>query len=267
VTVTNLQEADGGLLTPVVLSTTNGTYDFFNVGEAASESLERLAEDGTTGPRIDAALNSGGVNEAIATTDGPFGPGESRTAILRADVTNDLTQFFSFASMFIPSNDAFIGNDNPAAFDLFDANGNFIERMDATAITVTGDNVYDAGTEVNDEIPLNTAALAQSVPNTGVTENGVIRQHPGFIGSDREGGDTPGNILLAHPNADFTLANSEIARIELTQDDGDDVLLGGAGADTLDGGDGADSLLGGFGPDVLDHTRISGDHGRRLRFL
>jgi Ca2+-binding RTX toxin-like protein len=252
VTVTNLQEADGGLLTPVVLSTTNGTYDFFNVGEAASESLERLAEDGTTGPRIDAALNSGGVNEAIATTDGPFGPGESRTAILRADVTNDLTQFFSFASMFIPSNDAFIGNDNPAAFDLFDANGNFIERMDATAITVTGDNVYDAGTEVNDEIPLNTAALAQSVPNTGVTENGVIRQHPGFIGSDREGGDTPGNILLAHPNADFTLANSEIARIELTQDDGDDVLLGGAGADTLDGGDGADSLLGGFGPDVLN---------------
>jgi Ca2+-binding RTX toxin-like protein len=42
--------------------------------------------------------------------------------------------------------------------------------------------------------------------------------------------------------------------IRLTADggDGDDVLIGGAGADTLGGGAGDDVLLGGPGTDVLD---------------
>ncbi|MFK7817356.1 MAG: spondin domain-containing protein, partial [Planctomycetaceae bacterium] len=251
VNVENLQETDGGLLTPFFLATGNGNYDFFDVGSAASPNLERLAEDGTTGPRIDAALASGGVNEAIATSNGPIGPGETRDAVLIADATNTNTQFFSFASMFIPSNDAFIGNDNPSAYDLFDDDGNFIERTGATSIVITGDDVYDAGTEVNDEIPENTAALNQSSPNTGVTENGVITQHPGFQGSERLGG-TVGNILTARPNADFTVADTDVAQIQLTTDDGADVLLGGRGADTLDGGAGNDSLLGGFGRDVLN---------------
>ena len=251
VSITNLQGPQGGLLTPAVLSTTDGVYDFFDVGSAASENLERLAEDGTTGPRIDAALASGGVNESVATADGPFGPGESRSAVLIAEPGNTNTQFFSFASMFIPSNDAFIGNDDPAAFDLFDADGNFISRVGASAITITGDNVYDAGTEVNDEIPENTAGLSQSDPDTGETENDVIRQHPGFQGSERLGGDI-GNILTDRPNADFTVAGSEIASIELSEDDGNDVLIGGRGADTLSGGAGNDQLLGGFGRDVLN---------------
>ncbi|MGF1578401.1 MAG: spondin domain-containing protein, partial [Gemmataceae bacterium] len=68
VTVTNLAPSDGTLLTPVFLATTDGIYDFFDAGAPASTSLERLAEDGTVGPRIDAALASGGVAEALATT-------------------------------------------------------------------------------------------------------------------------------------------------------------------------------------------------------
>ena len=250
VTVTNLQETDGGLLTPFFLATGNGNYDFFDVGSSASESLERLAEDGTTGPRIDAALASGGVNEAVATSGGPIAPGESRSVEFSASSFNDLTQYLSFASMFIPSNDAFIGNDDPQAIDLFDDTGDLITREGSSAIVITGDDVYDAGTEVNDEIPENTAALAQSAPNTGVTEGGVISQHPGFIGSERLGG-TAGNILTARPNADFTVAAAEVARIEITEDDGDDLIFGGDGADKLTGGAGNDSLFGGFGRDML----------------
>ena len=250
VTITNLQETDGALLTPFFLATGNGIYDFFDVGSSASPSLERLAEDGTTGPRITAAINSGGVNQAIATPGGPIAPGESRTVTLQADSLNELTQYLSYASMVIPSNDAFIGNDDPQVIDLFDAEGNLIERAGDNAFIVTGDDVYDAGTEENDEVPENTAALAQAAPNTGVTEGGVIRQHEGFQGSARLGGPI-GNILTARPNADFTVPGAEIARIEITTDDGNDIIFGGEGDDTLLGGDGDDTLVGGAGSDEL----------------
>ncbi len=212
--VTNLAGVDGSLLTPVVVATQNGIYDQFDVGSAASENIERLAEDGTTGPRIAAALNSGGVGEAQATAGGPLAPGESRVLTFFADPSDPLTQYLSYASMVIPSNDAFIGNDDPLQLDLFDENGSLIRRVGESAFIVSGDDVYDAGTEVNDEIPENTAALAQAAPNTGVTENGVIRQHEGFQGSERLGGDV-GNILTARPGSDFTVAGAQILSIEV----------------------------------------------------
>jgi hypothetical protein len=230
----------GLLLTPVFLATTNGVYDFFNEGSAASASVERLAEDGTTDPRIAAALASGGVNQAVATSGGPFGPGATRTVVLDAFASNARTHYLSYMSMVIPSNDAFIGNDDPDELELFDSAGRLIERAGDNAYIVTGDEVWDAGTETNDEIPANTAALAQANPNTGVTENGVIRQHPGFQGSSRLGGAV-GNVLAAHPGGDFTLPGAELMRIEITSLDGDDLLIGGRGADNINGGEGHDS--------------------------
>lgn len=251
VTFTNPGAADGALLTPVFVATQNGVYDFFDVGSSASASLERLAEDGNTGPRIDAANNSRGVGQALATAGGPLAPGETRTVTLFADPADPLTQYISYASMVIPSNDAFVGNDDPTQLDLFDDQGSLIRRVGANAFVVTGDDVYDAGTEDNDEIPANTAALAQAAPNTGTTENGLIRQHEGFQGSDRFGGSV-GNILNARPGADFTLTGSEVLRIEIDAVvDGDDVLIGGSGNDTLSGAEGNDQLFGGSGDDTL----------------
>ena len=214
VRVTNLAAADGTLITPVVFATQNGIYDQFDVGSAASANIERLAEDGTTGPRIDAALASGGVGEALATAGGPIAPGESRILTFYADPSDPLTQYLSYASMVIPSNDAFVGNDDPTQLNLFSEEGSLVRRVGSDAFIVTGENVYDAGTEVNDEIPENTAALAQDTPDTGVTENGVIRQHEGFQGSERLGG-TVGNILTANPGGDFTVAGAEILSIEV----------------------------------------------------
>ncbi len=251
VTVTNLAPTDGTLITPVFLATTDGVYDFFNAGQAASTSLERLAEDGTVGPRIEAAFASGGVADALATSGGPLAPGTSRTVQLNASSLNALSQYLSFASMVIPSNDAFIGNDDPQQIDLFDTYGNLIERTGASAYIVTGDQVWDAGTEVNDEVPENTAALAQAAPDTGVDENGVVSLHPGFQGSLGLGGPT-GNVLAAIPNGDFTTPGYQVASIQITQTDGNDYLFGEGGDDELRGGDGDDLLVGGAGSDALD---------------
>jgi hypothetical protein len=72
--------------------------------------------------------------------------------------------------------------------------------------------VYDAGTEVNDEVPENTPALGQMMPNTGQDENGIIRVHEGHMPSGA------GGIVdqAAFANADFTQTDEAIARIRVT---------------------------------------------------
>ena len=214
ITLTNLSPVAGSSLTPIVVATQNGIYDQFDLGTVASENIERLAEDGTVGPRIAAALASGGVGEALATIGGPVAPGDTRTLTFFADPNDPLTQYLSYASMVIPSNDAFIGNADPTRLQLFDDEGTLIERVGSNAFIVSGDEVLDAGTEVNDEDPLNTAALAQMAPDTGTDEGGVIRFHDGFQGSQNLGGPV-GNILAAAPASDFTVDGANILSIEI----------------------------------------------------
>ena len=115
------------------------------------------------------------------------------------------SRYFSYASMVIPSNDAFIANGNPLAHAIFDASGDFL----GADFLVAGAAVLDAGTEVNDEIPENVAFLGQTVPNTGTTESGTVQIHPGF--------SPAGNILSAFPGADFTAPGYQVARISITR--------------------------------------------------
>lgn len=221
VTVTSLQPADGAVLTPVFLAVQDGIYDMFDNGSPASPSVEEVAEDGGTANRITAALDSGGVSEAVA-TDGPLMPGQSRSVTFTVDSEDPLTQYLSFMSMVIPSNDAFLGNDDPQAIDLFDASGELILYQDSTAVIISGDQVWDAGTEVNDEVFENTAFLpnmpifpGQTVPDTGVPEGSVISLHEGLLGSLALGGE-PGNVLSAFPGADFTEPEALMMQIEIT---------------------------------------------------
>lgn len=252
VTVTNLAPTDGTLVTPVFLATSDGVYDFFDEGSPASPSLESLAEDGSPAGRIAAALGTGQVAAARATPGGPLQPGDSRTITIDASSLDELSQYLSYASMVIPSNDAFVGNDDPQQLDLFDESGNLIARVGDGAFIVTGDQVWDAGTEVNDEIPANTAALAQAAPNTGDDEFGVVTRHPGFQGSQGLGGST-GNVLNAIPAGDFTVPGYQVLSIEIGGvADGADTIRGGNGDDTLSGGDGNDILVGGAGDDELN---------------
>ena len=191
VTVTNEAPEQGTLQTPVWLGIHDGGFDLYDSGVAASPELERLAEDGNTGPITDLFAASGNGMDAT-TPGGPFGPTEQRSFTFVLDDEDVADTYFSYASMVIPSNDAFIANGNPMAHPLFDANGDPV----ATDFSVLGSDVLDAGTEVNDEIPENTAALAQAAPDTGVDENGVVGAHPGFLPG--------GNVLDAIPGGDFT---------------------------------------------------------------
>ncbi|HAV65586.1 MAG TPA: hypothetical protein DCY13_24820, partial [Verrucomicrobiales bacterium] len=198
-------------LTPVWVGFHNGDFDVFSGGGPASAALERLAEDGDTAPLSAAFLASGqGTTETTILSGGtipPLAPGQVASAAFTLDGNASRNRYLSFASMVIPSNDAFVGNGDPKAIMVFDSNGN----LQAAEYLVMGSMVYDAGTEVNDEVPMNTAFLGQGTPDTGVVQNGVVSVHPGFNARGTGG-------ILDQPmfeNADFTAAGYRIFRISI----------------------------------------------------
>lgn len=176
VTVENAQVGRGMFLTPPWIGIHDGTFDTYDGGQPANvplggNEIEALAEDGNNGP-ITATFEQRNPNapqvQGVAGPTGPLAPGESVNVTLNVDPTSD--RYFSYASMVIPSNDAFIANGNPLAHQLFDDNGNFT----GSSFVVSGDETNDAGTEVNDEIASNVAFLGQAAPNTGTTEGSVV---------------------------------------------------------------------------------------------
>ena len=175
VTVENLQLGDGFFLTPIFAAVHDGNYDVFNPGEAATPGLQLLAEDGVLSDptRTDifdefSTFTANGGNGQAQPIFGPEGfggapvidPGESSSAIFNLAAGQS---FFNFGTMVIPSNDSFLGNG--AAINLFDAGGNFVGYDQ----TFTFDNIWDAGTEVN-----NTEGAAFSAAGGTRTDQGGV---------------------------------------------------------------------------------------------
>ncbi len=219
--------ADGGtFLTPVWVGFHDGTFDSYDSGSPASVAIERIAEDGTVADLISefAATTPSGQDAVVLNPDGFDGapvyePGSVSTEVFNL---NPSTQnYFSYASMVIPSNDAFIANGNPLAYRLFDENGTFVGPV---SFTVSGAAVRDAGTEENTEV--DAAFLNQTGPDTGVTTtDGVIGRHPGFNGSEDNPSGTPVNILggtvvsgdVIDPIAgDFTRSGATLAEFRIS---------------------------------------------------
>jgi len=150
ITITSNQQVGGLFLTPLLTVLHDGSYDAFDPGSAASTGVETLAETGSPAAEIGGA--AAGFTTNVITSPGGFAgapvidPGESATIrIDNIDVTSD--RYLTFLSMIIPSNDLFVGNGNPFAYELFDDMGNF---TNISPIEITADEVWDAGTEAND---------------------------------------------------------------------------------------------------------------------
>ena len=178
VTVQNVSNTGGLSLSPLFVGFHNGTYDIFNAGGTASSSLESLAELG----------NAGGLMSDLSSTDptatmgliaapanglAQIEPGE--TAAMVFNVNGTLNKYFSFGAMVVPSNDAFTANDDPMGFKLFGAAGNFLGTK---TIWLTGNDVWDAGTEVNGLF--GSAFIVGQDATQHIAENGTIMLHPGF---------------------------------------------------------------------------------------
>ena len=184
VTIENLAPTAGTLQTPFWVGFHEGEFDTYDGNTPASNdprpgsvAMERLCEDGNNDPiAADFAALSTGIDATIPGPNGPIAPGELARRSFVLDASNPNHRYFSYASMILPSNDFCISNGNPQAHPVFDEHGNFV----AKDFFVVGSEALDAGTEVNDEVPANTAFFGQTTPDTGIDENGVI----GTIGAD-----------------------------------------------------------------------------------
>lgn len=186
VQVENVAPMQATFMTPVWVGLHDGAaFDTYNGNTPASSrpiegsnALESICEDGSTAA-ISAdftALQATGQQTTIAGPNGPLAPGEMASFSFVVDSDDPNTRYFSYASMILPSNDFCVSNGSPLAHPLFNDAGEFI----AENFFVAGNEALDAGTEVNDEVPANTAFFGQASPNTGVDENGNI----GTLGSD-----------------------------------------------------------------------------------
>jgi hypothetical protein len=214
VKIINMAPVNGTCMTPVWVGIHDGTFDSYDADSAASAELERLAEDGTTDPIIEAfAKLTGGVWDDVAgkvpicTTSAP--------AIVNFEFEikpSEGPYYFSYISMVLPSNDAFVANGDPMKHMIFDADGNFKELN----FEIMGSEVNDAGTEKNDELPENTAFFGPSgEKDSGEVEGGVVTAHTGFEAAGSGG-------ILDDPkfaNADFTVDGYVMMSIKVVMDE------------------------------------------------
>lgn len=101
-------------------------------------------------------------------------------------------RFFSWFSMLRPSNDAFIGNEDPFQIEVFDENGRFRGPL---YIDVYGNQVLDAGICANNETGIYDLDLPLDNPPPCQKGEGFVQIHPGLNGSLRNPDGEPKNIL------------------------------------------------------------------------
>ncbi len=237
VQVENMAPENGVFFAPVWVGFHNGTFDLFDAGKPlpAGGAFERLVEDGdpeTLQATFLAAAREG-VGGFVAAPQGfpdvpVFEPGEGGSKTFELHPASN--RYMSFATMILPSNDAFIANDDPRMIELFDATGKFKGKQ---VITVLGADVWDAGTELNNE--KDAAFLDQSDPGAGVSTAEPVKLHPGFIGSRNDPGlnVTPiilgahlgGDVYLDRIAADFTQPDAVVAQITIIPEPAAVVLL------------------------------------------
>jgi hypothetical protein len=181
ITVTNTSDDTvyPGVLTPVLWATHSDAASFFTAGEAASEGMESLAEDGDASTMLTSlqGLIGSGVGDAGVADNGggPLTPGDSVTFTLSPDATN---RYFSMASMVVPSNDTFVAfpSSGIELLDGSDMRRATVDLEDEIASMLTA---WDAGTELNqcgaagrDQAP------RQASPDTGEDEGGAVVRMP-----------------------------------------------------------------------------------------
>ena len=197
VTVTSNAPTGGIILTPLWVGFHNGGFDSYDGGTASSAALEMLAEDGDASGLQSQLLSDTGGNGVGGTVGGLLSSGDTFTDTFIVDSTSG-NNYFSYASMLLPTSDYYVANGNPFAFDissLLSSSSGSLSFNIGTAGTVN-----DAGTEVNN---FWTSAGNGLFAGTGLEDGGQSGPNQG---ADENGVNT--NVTSANPFNDFIITNT-----------------------------------------------------------
>jgi hypothetical protein len=189
-------------LSPGAVAVHSDAVQLFESGEAASDGIAAIAEDGLPGTLDDALGTLDGVRSdmAFGTDAGPLPPATDSNPSYQFTVEAQPGDRLSLATMYIQSNDLFYAF-QPEGLALFDNNGAPISRDVTDQVAL-----WDAGTEGDEEpgVGLNQA-VRQSNTNTG----------PDGEGSIVEVVDTDGDGTLDDDGFDY-LPTDQVIRITIT---------------------------------------------------
>ena len=173
VTIENL--TSGQPLTPPVVAAHTDQFDVFEVGQAASDEVKEIAENGNNDPLVAVIGGSSAVLDSAVGT-GPILPGASATLTVEAPAGSLL----SVVTMLICTNDGFTGVDS--------------HSLPSSGSATVDANANDAGTEMNTEdfadivppcqdlVGVSSADAGTGTSDPALAEGGVIAAHPGIQG-------------------------------------------------------------------------------------
>jgi hypothetical protein len=169
---------------PVWFAFHDGSVDTFDVGSPASMELGQLAKEAHIRPLIARYSADGSVTSFIMNS--PTGAGvdsleQANPIARRVEVDPSQQRFFSFLGKLVPSDDAFVGNDDPQRHRIFDSTGRFIGPV---VFEVWGHDVLDAGVRANDESSVYMVHRPIDLM-AGTTTSEQVRPHAGYRGSMR----------------------------------------------------------------------------------
>lgn len=143
ITAENLSAPGSLAFAPLHYGVHSGVFDAFDIGKVAGPAITSVAEDGFGQPWLD-AFAAADPTATIGAIGAPLLPGQSYSVTVMVDTV--LNPYFTFASMALPSNDFFIGNDGPQRFRILDDAGNLL----ITSIGQKAHQIWDNGSEVFD---------------------------------------------------------------------------------------------------------------------
>jgi hypothetical protein len=178
VRVENLAPTNSVAFAPLRLGFGAGIFDAFDEGSSAfllgaadiaSAPIVSVAEGGsgsTWFPAFAAAEPNAVLGTVVPNPAGPLVHGATGSAVFSVDPA--VNPFFTFASMVVPSNDYFIGNDSPTQYRVLNADGS----LAITSIAQMADDIWNAGSET--ENPANAAFVVGGNNDLRENENGVV---------------------------------------------------------------------------------------------
>ncbi|MEO7200937.1 MAG: hypothetical protein ABIY56_12080 [Dokdonella sp.] len=206
----------------------DGSFDLYDQGKPASRLLAKLLNNTATQADVDEVAPGVLIGSLLV---GDWFIDMQPFAGLPPDVAQLDPVQHRFLTVFIPvlpSNDAFIANEDPYRIELFDLNKDF---KGPKVVSFYGNDVMDAGVCVNDEARLYILDTWNQAQQQCAAEDGVVRWHPGFNGSWRNPDALPqrilggsfegapgGTRLLDLQAADFTRPGARIGRLVIRAD-------------------------------------------------